>query len=285
MIKRILNIADQDDDPPSGNLEKTIKALQDAIDLINQQLATVSHSAEQQLNTIKTLEADKTRNLNLAKKYFNQNNKSQAQSYWQTARSLETQISKYEKLYGQIKSSETKLKDKKAELEYNREELRSQLEIGKLTADAAQAHAEIMENLFILQNNGELTRHLEMLEEAESKSEAYRVLNAGEIEDEIDQALDKTDPIADIKTQLTADQEKKSKASLDLMKAKYKDFFDSSKNESVQHSVSQPQKLNDFKLDNQKGKEHKISEFFKEEPASRQKQEHKDRIKDFFREE
>ncbi|MFY0601761.1 MAG: hypothetical protein JXR03_18955 [Cyclobacteriaceae bacterium] len=281
MLNRINRLLSDEDDPPN-HLEETIKELQNGIETIDRQLIQISETAQVYSTKLGNYHSQRASYLKKAQESYSKGLQAQALAPFKKVKILDQQIDQYRDLVQSIEESRNKLFSQKTELEFNKDQIEAQLRLGEINADSSQIHADVMENIMLLQNSGELSKYQELVQEAESKSEAIRDISGiDKIGSSYPENSDENQ-FFELETELKVNQEKIDQSSLDKLKVKYQSFFESDKTSDEEAERQKISMLRQLK-ESDTPKENRIKSFFKSSEAPPVSPENQDRIKNFFR--
>ena len=282
MLKRIHQILHHDDEPAS-KVQETTKTLDDTIFQLQQQLQQISDTLMQYNEKVRGLEDRQKTLQQRAETYYQKGNTKQAEATWETSKLITHQIHQYRGLEQVIENSRNRLLSKKAELEFNRDQLSAQAALGEIQADSSQLHATAMENLLLVQDNDEFALFNEQIAQAESKSQAIREITQAAPTDYVDSSEDQAANQKEIADSIQRKQLASCNSSLQQVKKKYQDFFNTEESTQSDPEVTKrKQRLNAFTEDTTHEKTQKVEHFFKEDSPPAVTLENNDRIKKFF---
>lgn len=279
MIKRLLKLLD-DEDVPDDPIKKTIAELEKGIETIQRQLDQVTHTTQIYHHKLSGYQTQRATFLKQAQDLYRKNLETQALAPFKKVKILDAQIAQYGSLIRNVEDTRSTLFTRKNQLELKMDQLTSQLKLGEINADTSKLQAEVMENLMLLENSGEISKYQHMACEAESKYEAIQEIIGTEDPAYSSEPSPRTD-LDELNSELNAVRTQASETSLSKAKKKYADFFEDKEVEDQSLADQKTTLLKQLK-ETVDTNETKLETFFGTSESPSNNTEQQDRIKDFF---
>lgn len=279
-------VSKDQEEKPSNKLDVLLKELDFSISVIKTQFTTISNQESDILEKLHEYNSQYDEKLKNAKKAYSNGDEFGAEGIYKESEILKGQINQYKRIASEIQETKRKLSSQENQFLLSRDELLSKQMMGQAHVDASQMKAELSEQLMFLDESDELTKFDELINEADSKSQAIKEIQGDEntFDDYIQESSSAKD---DLQSIVEKEKKEKIQASQRNQQVLIEQVFGKA-SESVLDAQKQRQKslLNQLKETNvPEEKEGSVEKFFKlsEDDSSEKNIINKEeKIKNFF---
>ncbi len=284
MLKRLTNLLlnhSDDEIARSKQSDVVINDLQDAISSINDQLKKISRQEnvlQERLNQFKNVCADKQTQARIA---HSQKNRVKAESLYQESLLVEQQIEQYRRLLAELLETRRKLTSQRNQFGLAKDKITAKIAMGEANVDASQKHAELAEQLMLLEESGEFSQYEETILEAECRTQAITEIQQIDAPMAINLNAIASSPGEQFEAYLREEKEKKLQENLASKQKILDQVFGRTAHIPDEEQIRNKQELLQQLKEAQGNHKNKMESFFNQ-PISAQR-EKEDRIKDFFK--
>jgi len=289
-LKQLLNRksdSEEDSTDSSNQLDTVITDLNSAIDTVKTQYTRTHQQEIEILNKLEVYYKQYDEKIKKAKEALASKSNLLAEGYYKESEILNHQINQYKKIASDIQSTKQKLMSQESRFSFTKDKLLSKKTMGEAQVDASQLNAELSEQLMYLNESDELSKFDELIEEADSKSQAIEEIQ--EDENSLDKYLADSSPALNKLENLVkkeqadklADSLKNQKVLIDQVFGKFSPEDDKTeikrKNQLLEELKSAPEK--------EEVKDETIKDFFENNDLDSTENDQEDRVKNFFQKE